>query len=211
MWIRTYKRLFFILSIILSLSSCDSGYRFEKGEWVWVSYDEAVGRRVTNVDSADIETFKVLNEKNYAIDKNSVFLESEKINHADPRTFEVLRNGYSKDKNRVYLDYEIVLFANPNTFQILDFPYSKDKNDVYCGTIPLKLSKKEINEFTVTNTDSLLADTKSTVVLSYFIESNPDYAWVDTLDIKSVIIGEWATGETKSRKFKGFREINYNK
>jgi len=205
------KVVFLILLIIFSLTSCDSGYRFENSAWVWISYDEGVGKRVEKLDSVDINSFKVLKEKNYAIDKKHVYYKNDIIKQADPKTFEVMKEGYSKDMYRVFLDWDIVIFANPNTFKILDFPYSKDKNDVYCGTIPLKLSRSEIDEFKVTNTDSLMATMKTTFLRSSFIESNPDYAWVDTLNVHGVIIGEWATGETKSRKFKGFREIKNNK
>jgi hypothetical protein len=197
-----------LLLIFISLTSCNSGYQHENGTWVWVSYDESVGRRVKLVESADSETFKVLRNKNYAIDKNAVFYLGLKIEKADPKTFEVMTdNGYAIDKSNVYLDWGIVLSADPKTFQHLDFLYSKDKNDVYCGIIPLRLNKNEINEFVVTNKDDIMAGTKTSILLSYFIEQNPDYAWLDSFDIHRVIIGDWATGETKTRKFKGFREI----
>lgn len=190
------------------LASCDSGYNYENGVWIWVSYDESVGRRVKLVESADSESFKILKNKNYAVDKQAVFYLGTKIENADPKTFKVVTdNGYAIDKSNVYLDWGIVLFADPNTFQHLDFLYSKDKNDVYCGMIPLRLNKNEINEFVVTNKDDIMAGTKSSVLLSHFIELNPDYAWLDTLNIHRVIVGDWATGETKTRKFKGFREI----
>lgn len=200
-----------ILAAILTsifLTACNSGYQYENGVWIWVSYDESVGRRVKLVESADSESFKVLRNENYAADKNAVFYLGSKIEKADPKTFEVVTdNGYAIDKSNVYLDWSIVLFADPKTFQHIDFLYSKDKNDVYCGMIPLQLNKNEINEFVVTNKDDFMSSSKSSILLSNFIEFNPDYAWLDTLNIHRVIVGEAATGETKTRKFKGFREI----
>lgn len=65
-----------ILAAILTsifLTACNSGYQYENGVWIWVSYDESVGRRVKLVESADSESFKVLRNENYAADKNAVF------------------------------------------------------------------------------------------------------------------------------------------
>lgn len=69
----------FYFFITAFLSSCKSGYVRENGQWVWISYDESVGRRVTMIDSVDNETFKVLKNKNYAVDKNSVFYTNRRI------------------------------------------------------------------------------------------------------------------------------------
>lgn len=57
------------------------------------------------------------------------------------------------------------------------------------------------------NEDELMAGTKSGILLSHFIELNPEYKWLDTLEIGRVIVGEWGTGKTKSRKFKGFKSV----
>ncbi|MBK8705256.1 MAG: DKNYY domain-containing protein [Saprospiraceae bacterium] len=196
-----------LLLFLIFLTSCSSGYQHENGTWVWVSYDESVGRRVKLVESADSETFKVLRNKNYAVDKNAVFYLGIKIEKADPKTFEVITdNGYAIDKSNVS-GLGHCFICRPKDLSTSGFSLFEGQNDVYCGIIPLQLNKREINEFIVTNKDDIMAGTKRTILLSYFIEQNPDYAWLDTFDIQRVIIGDWATGETKTRKFKGFREI----
>lgn len=200
-----------IIGTLLSLllTSCQSGYRKEGGVWVWVSYDESVGKRVRMVDPHDTGSFKVLKNKDFAVDRNAAFYVGRLIKGADPATFEVLHpSGYSKDKQHVFLDDQVVVLADPNTFKVLEFPYSNDNKRVYCGNIPLILSDKEANEFSVTNTDDLMSATKSTILFSHFIEMNPDYKWLDTTGINRVIVGAWGTGETGSKKFKGFREVN---
>jgi hypothetical protein len=201
-----YIFLFFLLTTLFV--SCDSGYNRENGEWVWVSYDEAVGRRITRIDSYDNESFQVLSNEDYAKDKNNIFYIGRTINGADTSTFEVLTdNGYAVDKRNVFLDWDKVIFANPKTFEVLEFPYSKDENRVFCGTLPLDLNNYEVKEFKVTNEDEIMSGMKSSIHISHFIKQNPEYIWLETLEIDGVIVGEWATGETKKRKFKGFKEI----
>lgn len=195
--------------LILVLVSCHSGYKKENGQWMWVSYDESAGRRVSQIDEHDSESFFVLKNDKYAKDKSSVFYVGNIIQNADPKSFEVInKNGYSKDKQNVFLGEEKVIFANPKTFEILEFPYSKDDKHIFCGTLPLKIEENMISEFKVTNEDKLMSATKSTTKISHFIELNPDYQWLDTLGINNVIVGEWATGETNQKKFKGFKEVN---
>ena len=193
--------------VLCLLLSCDSGYQKEDGKWLWVSYDEAAGKRTTPIDKHDYQSFEVLENKKYARDKNSVFYLGSIIKNADPKSFTWLKAGYSKDENHVFLDAETIIFAKPDSFEPLEFPYSKDDAHVFCGTIPLSLKGNEIAQFRVTNEDKLMSGMKSTTLLSHFIEVYPDYQWLDTLDIEGVIIGEWGTGETHKKKFKGFEEV----
>jgi len=199
-------RYLFCLVIIL-LISCDTGYQQENNKWVWISYNEAVGKSVSEIDEHDFESFKVLENENYAKDLNSVFYTGSKILFADPNTFEIIRNGYSRDKNRVYLDNELVVLADPKTFKLLEFPYSKDDSNIFCGTIPLKLSKNEVDNFIVTNSNGNISSMKTSMTLSYFIDKNQDYKWLDTMKINGVIVGEWATGKSLTKNFDGFKEI----
>jgi len=207
---RTNNVIIKLTVIFLSLflmTSCQEGYKKENDKWVWISYDEAVGKRVTKVESADLKTFKVLKNKNYAVDKNYVYYKTQKIKNANPKTFSVLTdNGYSKDDKKVFLDCYEIVNANPKTFECLCFPYSKDDNDVFCGTLPLQLSKDEINEFRVTNMSTAI----SIILLSHFIEQNPDFSWLDTLSIDGVVVNEIATAKTNKRNFKGYRGMFHN-
>ena len=200
-------RLTLFIMTIAVMTSCQTGYKKENGKWVWISYDEAVGKRVTEIESIDYETFKILENENYAVDKNNVYHMTRPIKNSDPETFTILTtNGYSKDDQKVFLDWDEIIFADPKTFKTLNFPYSKDKDNIFCGTLPLRIPIEEINEFKVTSKDKLMSDIGSTVLKSHFIEQNSDYKWLDTLDIDGIIVGEFATGETKKRKFKGYRE-----
>ena len=202
------KNNLFGILLIFILVSCDSGYQKENGKWVWISYDEAVGKRITQIDEHDIESFKVLKNSNYARDKNSVFYIGRIIKDANPENFETInKDGYSKDRKYVFLDEEKIVHANPKSFKLLEFPYSKDENHIFCGTIPIDLKSEEINEFKVTNEDELMSGMKSSILLSHFIETNPEYKWLDTLGVHGVIIFQFATGETSNRKFKGFKEL----
>lgn len=193
---------------VLFFASCQSGYQKENGQWVWVSYDESVGKRITPIDAHDAKSFRVLKSKKYAKDKNAVFYHGRLIEHADPRSFQVIHeSGYSKDNNRVFLDDQIIVLADPATFEFLEFPYSKDSDHVFCGNIPLKISPQEVTEFKVTNTDKLMSASKSTILFSHFLEMNPDYQWLDTTGITGIVVGDWGTGATNNKKFKGFREL----
>jgi len=187
--------------------SCNSGYDKQDGRWVWISYDEGAGKRINDIDPHHFETFEVLNNEKYARDKNSVFYIGRIIKSADPKSFEVIGNEYSKDAKNVFLDDKTIVFANPKTFNQLEFPYSKDDSYVFSGTIPLELDKNDIKEFVVTNENGLMSSSKTTILLSHFIDQNPEYQWLDTLNIDAVIIGEWATGKTMKRKFKGYKEV----
>lgn len=204
---KNLKSYLIVPAIFFLLSSCNSGYNKQDKKWVWISYDEAVGKRVSEIDQHDFETFKILNNEKYATDKNSVFYVGQIIKNADPESFEVLNNGYSKDINNIFLDATTVIFADSKTFEQLEFPYSKDKNSVFCGTIPLEINRDEVTNFVVTNENELMSNMRTTASLSHFIEMNPKYKWLDTLNIDGVIIGEWGTGQTKKRKFKGFKEV----
>jgi hypothetical protein len=187
------------------LVSCSPGYQKENDNWAWVSYDEAVGKRVTKIDSVDTESFTILADKEYAKDKNHVYLTARIIPGADPNTFEVIAPGYSRDDQSVFLDYDKIVFANPKTFELIRFPYAKDDSHIFCGTIPLPIEKDEIIDFQITDSDKLGFGMKSSMTLSHFIESYPEYKWMDTVGVQGVIIGEWATGETNTKRFEGLK------
>lgn len=209
-----------VLCIILGLfitffiSSCNTGYQKENGQWVWKTHDEHFGRRSHWIDGIDNQSFKVIKENtNFAVDKHSAYFKGKKIKNASPLGFTTLTKteyGYAKDHNYVFLDREVILMADPETFVVLEFPYSKDKNDVYCGTIPMKLNRNEVEEFRVINDDKLMKGMKSTTLLSEFLKFNPEYRWIEDLDIEVewVITGDWGTGETSTKKYQGFEEVN---
>jgi hypothetical protein len=132
------------------------GYVYENGTWNYVSYDEAVGRRVRPIN-VRTDQFKVLKYNDFARDNNSVYFKDYKVEGSDPNTFQIIsgmgRYRYAKDKNNVYIysrdDWSLfkIINADPNSFKVLEFPYSKDNNDAYCGSLPLYVD--DISNFQV--------------------------------------------------------------
>lgn len=142
--------------IIKLYNLINPGYVYENGTWNYVSYDAAVGRRVSPIEVKQ-EEFQLLDYKNFARDNSSVYYKVSKLEGSDPDTFQLIsgtgRYRYAKDKNNVYVyvsnDWEIfrVINADPDSFEILEFPYSKDKNDAYCVALPLYVD--DVSEFEV--------------------------------------------------------------
>ena len=195
------KNIFLILILAPLLISCSEGYKKIDGKWAYVSRDEAVGKRVKFLDS-DNQTFKVLQNKEFAFDKNNVYLSGVIIENAKSSSFVVLENGYSADKNNVFLDYETVIDADPRTFKIIDFPYAKDDKKIYCGTLPLLTSN--IDEFIVVKSGSM----KINELTSSFIKLNPEYSWIDTTRYKSIVHGE-GIGRTRNQQFDGYKKVSH--
>lgn len=143
-------------------------YVYENGSWNYVSYDEAVGRRLNKINVSKGE-FKILKYDNFARDNKSVYYKCEKIEGSDPDTFQIIsdkgRYRYAKDKNNVYvyISNDACIFkiinADPNSFEILQFPYSKDKKDAFCGCLPLYVD--DVTKFKVIESTGL--STMSTV------------------------------------------------
>lgn len=204
--------LIFLFIISIALWGCNTGYTRQNGQWVWATHDEYNGRRSIPIPGIDNKSFRVLDHENFGADKFSVYYKGRKINKANPEEFIILTKndqGYAKDGNHVFLDTEVILKADPKTFEVLEFPYGRDKKDVYNGTLPMQLENAEVESFTVTNEDKMMAGSKSTMLVDYFIEFSPEYSWIKAYDpeLKHVIMGSSGTGKTSKRKFKGLKEI----
>jgi len=137
------------LFLVGALSAgCSGGYKNENGKWAWVSWDEAIGRRVQFVDGADAGTFRVLSDPQYATDKAFVYYKNLKVGNADPATFRKLAGCYWCDTTRVFFVKSEIPGADPATFRPLPkSPWACDKNDVYTGTIALHV--QDISTFTL--------------------------------------------------------------
>ncbi len=182
------------------LTSCGEGYEKTDGKWTWVLNSEA-GKHIREINS-DYSTFEILENKEYAKDKNTVYRRGIEIENADPKTFKVISdNGYAMDEYHVFLDEDIVIFANPKTFEIIKWPYSRDDQRIYNGNLPMEVDN--IDEFEITKDDGRT----SSSIKSFFVEWNEDYKWLDTLNVKGIIVGEYAEAKTKNEKYKGFRKI----
>lgn len=195
-----YKFKFFTLLILtLIVTSCGEGYEKVGNEWAWVLRSEA-GKHIRKLN-ADEATFEILSDKKYAKDKANVFWEGVTIDKANPLTFKVLSNGYSKDDKHVFLDNDVMIFANRKKFKILEWPFSRDDRFIFNGNIPL--TSKNIEKFGITKTTG----SKTSSTKSFFIEWNKDFKWLDTINVKGIIISDDSEGQTKEEKFKGIRKI----
>ena len=196
-----------ILSIMASgmiFTGCISGYKKVDGRWAYVTWDEAAGRRISPL-LVDVDNLQKLKKKEYAKDKNYVFLRGHVIPDADPATYTLIDGShYAVDKDNVYLFYYKVPCADPKTFVVLGFPYAKDASTVYCGTLPLNV--QNIDEFEVIQSsgNTTITDAKA------FIQRNKEYSYLDTLQLDAVVYGD-GTAQTKSKKFDSYRVVDEKK
>ncbi len=192
---------------VLVLASCNARYQKENGIWSWVTYDEAAGKRIHEIQGIDHETFEVLSQSDYGRDADKVYYQGREIEGADPSTFTPIGvTRYSKDKNRVFLEHCQLAFSDPATFEILDFPYSKDNKYAYCGTIPIQV--EDLRSFHVTEANGMQVNSS----LGHLIEKNPELEWLKDANIEYAIYGygDWAKAETDTEKFESFKKVEVN-
>jgi hypothetical protein len=196
------KNLFLAISIIsLFLVSCTQGYEKKDNTWFWVTTNE--GGQQHKELKAHLESFQILKDEDYAKDMYHVFSKGSIIEKADPATFKILTSdGYTKDKDRVFFESFEIIHADSKTFEVLKRPYSKDKKNIYCGNIPMNV--ENFNEFEVTKSDEFTSYTSKKL----FIKWNEEFAWLDSLDVNSIVIGERGEGKTNSKKYRGFKALN---
>lgn len=92
------------------------------------------GMIVEKLEGADVNTFSIVprSTEYFAKDKNNVFRLCDKLDGADPATFQILDNAtYQKDKNSVYDEGWKMPGADPASFVIFNLFLTKDKNAVY--------------------------------------------------------------------------------
>ncbi|CAH0335208.1 hypothetical protein FVB9288_00841 [Flavobacterium sp. CECT 9288] len=135
------KYLFILLIFTISLTSCHSGYEEKDGKiyFKWIHGGNWT-RENALVKGADAETFETIdNDINIHLgkDKNHVYKDASILEHADPKTFEQVKEYYWKDRKNVYLlqfggtDCRIKN-VDPKTFKVLkDNNWTLDKNNVY--------------------------------------------------------------------------------
>jgi hypothetical protein len=186
--------------IVLIFSGCNTGYRKVDGKWSYVTWDEGHGYR-TNPLGADDATFKVLDNKEYAKDKKTVYYKGDSIGGADSGTFVLLKSGpYGKDKNHVYLLDTVIVNADPNSFIDIEYPYAKDEKSIYCGTLPMNV--KNIEEFEVIQPGKgyVMSDKDS------FIERNKEYSYLKDYPVNGVIYTLGGQAKTKTEYFEGCKK-----
>lgn len=99
--------------------------------------------QVHKINIADLGTFIVLNQNDYAKDKNHAYYDGKIIESADPQSFEFINGKYTKDKNHVFYYDEIIFGANPKTFKLVENSFyknieaydGKDNNNIYINGV----------------------------------------------------------------------------
>lgn len=93
---------------------------------------------VVPVADADQGSFVPM-DKEFARDRNHVYLDARAIPGADPDTFVYLGWYYGKDKNKVFRHLQEIEGADVETFRIVDGTkmWSRDKKDFYFGPYPV--------------------------------------------------------------------------
>ncbi len=203
---------------IMKKEAGELGYVYENDTWNYVTYDMAVGRWVKPID-VNKDEFKVHENEKFASDNKNVYFMGNKIESADPTTFQIIADEgkmrYAKDKNSVYIyleDGEIVkvIGADPETFEVLEYPYAKDKNDAYNGSLPLFVD--DVTKFEVVESgdgwtrisfpDSFLTTVLNTEDVAKY--NNEKYGFIDT----AVIYSEQGKAKTENLIYEGYRIVN---
>ncbi|MBO5408148.1 MAG: DUF4375 domain-containing protein [Clostridia bacterium] len=200
---------------IIKKEAGELGYVYENDTWNYVTYDMAVGRRVKPID-VNKDEFKVHKNEKFAFDNKNVYLMGNKIEDADPMTFQIITDDgkmrYAKDKKSVYIYLEDgaimkVIGADPGTFEVLDYPYAKDKNDAYNGCLPLYVD--DVTKFEVVESgdgwtrisfpDSFLTTALNSKEVAEY--NNKKYGFIDT----AVIYSEQGKAKTEKLIYEGYR------
>jgi len=138
-------KLIWYAILIVILAGCDAGYKIQNDKVLYISYNESNGRNTRNF-GADPETFQILENDRYGLDKKNVYYEGNPIDDADPRSFKVLSDYISKDRNRGYTGTIAIPGSDGNTFESVMNDYTRDKNDVYRAEYPLHSSSPKTFE-----------------------------------------------------------------
>ena len=147
-WLKANWFLLCLLFICTFSAGCTEGYKRENGRWLWVSWDEAAGKRVVIIDTIDAANFHPLSDPAYAADNNCVYHRSMIIKNADPRTFRPIAKYYWRDAKRVFFVDSEIIGADPETFRPLSkYPWARDNHDVYTGTTAMHV--QDISTFTL--------------------------------------------------------------
>ncbi|ERK55237.1 DKNYY domain-containing protein [Leptotrichia sp. oral taxon 879] len=96
---------------------------------------------VLDTKGVDIPSFEFLGDfyNKYYKDKNNIYflndrddkMKLEKLNYADPKTFEIINGNFARDDKNLYIFGYKVDGIDPKTFEALNYEMIKDKNGVY--------------------------------------------------------------------------------
>ncbi len=96
---------------------------------------------VLDTKGVDIPSFEFLGDfyNKYYKDKNNIYflndrdnkMKLEKLNYADPKTFEIINGNFARDDKNLYIFGYKLDGIDPKTFETLNYEMIKDKNGVY--------------------------------------------------------------------------------
>ena len=96
---------------------------------------------VLDTKGVDIPSFEFLGDfyNKYYKDKNNIYflndrddkMKLEKLNYADPKTFEIINGNFARDDKNLYIFGYKMDGIDPKTFETLNYEMIKDKNGVY--------------------------------------------------------------------------------
>ena len=155
-WLRHVLRCLLLAAGILTGCSPGRGYVVDRkeNEVFWETWDEGRGRVRTIVAGADAATFEVLKlpgPKDFARDKNRVYLAGMVVSGAHPESFTFRKlnvrgglrvpgggNYYYRDSERVFVyPYSLGGFikmladSDPESFRVIGDGWSRDRTRVY--------------------------------------------------------------------------------
>lgn len=99
---------------------------------VWAKDSRCVYYDSLRLDGVDMATFQVVN-RDYAVDKNHVYMDGVVLAEADPATFETMANVfYYRDKSHVWYFKRMIEGADPSTFRSIENTnFNIDKSHVW--------------------------------------------------------------------------------
>lgn len=125
----SHVRIHSILSLLFLMTGCVS-YRVSDDRVDYVEWNEGSGKVVTQILSADPDTFQGINRW-FAIDKNQAYFKSLVIDGADPSSFEVGEHFFSKDQNHAYYRYIRIDSSDGSSFEQLGNSFAKDDKNYF--------------------------------------------------------------------------------
>jgi hypothetical protein len=140
------------------LTYVEGGYQTDGKEIGICVYTNArICKVLLNADLNSFKGFTIDGANHYAKDKRYVFWNDQKIDGADPESFELMNNHFTKDKNNLYCDGKITTKVDKESFVALTENLSKDVSHVYYDGCNFKIFQAvDLGSFEIigTTTDS---------------------------------------------------------